>query len=183
MSRPNTTRSAPSIPNVCSDYSRLSIAKQAVAFPASLALARAAGWGARRQRAVSHVLRGIVLGLQFHDDVVDWEGDCQSGGAWAVSLCRGRMGSDTPLPEGGADPSSLRLPIYASGVLATMMNMARLRYREAYRLATFLGAESLATWAREQESTTAQLTEYENNSAGYAVRAHQLSGWALEVFG
>jgi hypothetical protein len=164
-----------------SDYSRLSLAKQAVAFPASLALARAAGWGARHQRAVQQVLRGIVLGLQFHDDVVDWEDDWQHGGAWAVSLCRGRSRLGPIAP--GIDLDRLRIQVHASGVLATMMNLARLRYREAHRLATRLGALRLSTWAAEQEASAADLTERENTSAGYAVRAHQLSSWAMEVFG
>jgi hypothetical protein len=161
-----------------SDYSRLSLAKQAVAFPGSLALARAAGWGARHQRAVQQILRGIVLGLQFHDDVVDWEDDFRHGGAWAVSLCRGRVHVDV-----GDDVDALRRQVHASGVLATMMNLARLRYREAHRLATRIGAQRLAAWASEQETATAELTERENTSAGYAVRAHQLSNWAMEVFG
>jgi len=64
-----------------------------------------------------------------------------------------------------------------------MMNMARLQYREARRMAAVLGAESLASWAGEQEAKAAELTERESDSAGYAVRAHQLSGWAMEVFG
>jgi hypothetical protein len=161
------------------DYSRLSLAKQAVAFPASLALAQAAGWSVRRQRAVHRVLRGIVLGLQFQDDVVDWEDDWRNGGAWAVSLCHGRGGPD----QDHGDLPSLRHRVHASGVLATMMNMARRRYREAQRIAAVIGAESLAAWAREQESKAAELAEHESRSAGYAVRAHQLSNWALEVFG
>jgi hypothetical protein len=160
------------------DYFRLSLAKQAVAFPASVALAQAAGWSRRRQRAVGRVLRGIVLGLQFQDDVVDWEEDWRNGGAWAVSLGRG-LG---PSPEPG-DLPAVRRQVHASGVLATMMNMARLHYREARRVAAVIGAESLANWAGEQEVTAAELTLRESDSAGYAVRAHQLSGWAMEVFG
>jgi hypothetical protein len=166
-----------------SDYSRLSLAKQAVAFPASLALARVAGWGGRHQRAVQHVLRAIVLGLQFHDDVVDWEDDWRNGGAWAVSLSRGRGLLDMAASGGSADLECLRRQVHASGVLATMINLARLRYREAHRIAALLGADSLSTWACEQEATAAELTERESNSAGYVVRAHQLSGWAMEVFG
>jgi hypothetical protein len=171
------------VPLSFSDYSRLSLAKQAVAFPASLALAQAAGWNGRRQRAVQHVLRGIVLGLQFHDDVVDWEEDWRNGGAWAVSLARGLVGPQPVLSEAGEDLPALRRQVHASGVLATMMNLSRLRYREAQRLATSLGAEALAAWAREQETGAAELTERESGSAGYAVRAHQLSCWAMEVFG
>jgi hypothetical protein len=146
-----------------------------------VALARAAGWSGRRQRAVHHVLRGIVLGLQFQDDVVDWEDDWNNGGAWAVSLCRGRRGAE--IPSGSDFLPALRDLVHGSGVLATMMNLSRLRYREAHRIATLLGAESLATWARDQEASAAELTSRESSSAGYVVRAHQLSSWAMEVFG
>jgi hypothetical protein len=166
-----------------SDYSRLSLAKQAVAFPASLALARVAGWGSRHQRAVQQVLRGIVLGLQFHDDVADWEDDWRNGGAWAVSLCRGRGLLDLATPDELSDLEWLRRQVHASGVLATMMNLARLRYREAERIAALLGASALSTWALEQETAAADLAERESNNAGYVVRAHQLSGWAMEVLG
>jgi hypothetical protein len=166
-----------------SDYSRLSLAKQAVAFPASLALAKAAGWDGRRQRAAQQVLRGIVLGLQFQDDVVDWEDDWRKGGAWAVSLGRG-LGPGNHVPrDRKPDMGLIRRQVHQSGVLTTMMNLARWHYREAHRLAAVLGAHSLSTWAREQETTAAELAERESNSAGYAVRAHQLSGWAMEVFG
>jgi hypothetical protein len=165
------------------DYSRLSLAKQGVAFPASVELARAAGWSGRRQRAVQRVLRGIVLGLQFQDDVVDWEDDWRNGGAWAVSLCRGRSVPEVASEDDEAELPAMRRRVHASGVLATMMDMARLRYRDAHRIAEVIGAESLATWAYEQEAKAAELTEREIRNAGYAVRAHQLSSWAMEVFG
>ena len=171
------------VPLSFSDYSRLSLAKQAVAFPASMALAKAAGWGGRRQRAVQRVLRGIALGLQFQDDVVDWEEDWRNGGAWAVCLYRGLRGPEATLPDDTFDLPSLRGKIHASKVLATMMNMSRLRYREAQRIASFLGAASLAAWARDQEAKATELTQCEADHAGYAVRAHQLSNWAMEVFG
>jgi len=163
-----------------SDYSNLSLAKQAVAFPASLALARAAGCDSRCERAIEGVLRGIVLGLQFHDDVVDWEDDWKKDGAWAVSLSRGQ--GSAPL-DGKPDLESLRRQVHQSGVLATMMTMARRRYREANRLAAMLGACWLSDWAREQETIVAELAEKESKSAGYVVRAHQLSNWAMEVLG
>jgi hypothetical protein len=121
--------------------------------------------------------------LQFHDDVVDWEDDWRNGGAWAVSLSRGRGLLDLAASGGSADMECLRRQVHASGVLATMINLARLRYREAHRIAALLGTDSLSTWACEQEATAAELTEREGNSAGYVVRAHQLSSWAMEVFG
>jgi hypothetical protein len=166
-----------------SDYSNLSLAKQAVAFPASLALARVAGCDGRRERAIQHVLRGIVLGLQFQDDAVDWEDDWKKGGAWAVSLSRGQ-GLPVRAPcDDKPDIESLRHQVHQSGVLATMMTMARWHYRAAHRLAAMLGARWLSSWAREQELAAAELAERESNSAGYVVRAHQLSSWAMEVLG
>jgi hypothetical protein len=164
-----------------SDYAKLSLAKQAVAFPASLALARAAGGDGRHKRAIESVLRGIVLGLQFHDDVVDWEDDWKKGGAWAVSLGRGLAIRESAPDNGKPNIESVRRLVHRSGVLATMMTMARWRYRMAARLAAMLGADRLSRWAREQELTAADLAEHESKSAGYVVRAHQLSSWAGEV--
>lgn len=164
-----------------SDYSKLSLAKQAVAFPASLALARAAGWDGRHKRAIESVLRGIVLGLQFHDDVVDWEDDWNKGGAWAVSLSRGLAIRESVSGNGKPNIESVRRLVHRSGVLATMMTMARWRYRMAARLTARLGADRLSRWAREQELTAAELAERESSSAGYVVRAHQLSNWVAEV--
>jgi hypothetical protein len=162
------------------DYARLSLGKQAVAFPASVALARAAGWGDRRQRAVRNVLRGIVLGLQYHDDVVDWEDDWRNGGAWAVNLCRGR---GFGVAGESVELEVLRREVHASGVLANMMKLAKRRYREAQRLAARLGAQALSHWALEQEAAATGLAERESHSAGYVLRAHKLSNWAMEVLG
>jgi len=114
---------------------------------------------------------------------VDWEDDWRKGGAWAVSLGRG-LGTGNHAPrDRKPDMESIRRQVHQSGVLTTMMNLARWHYREAQRLAALLGAHSLSTWAREQETTAAELAERESNSAGYAVRVHQLSGWAMEVLG
>jgi geranylgeranyl pyrophosphate synthase len=171
------------VPLSFSDYSRLSLAKLAVAFPAPLALAKAAGLENRRQRAVHRILRAIGLGLQLHDDVVDWEEDWSNGGAWAVSLAGGlgvRMSANRRRKP---DIQLARHQVHQSGVLAAMMELARWRYREAWRLAAWLGARSVSEWARRQEATLTDLAERESNAAGYAVRAHQLSGWALEVLG
>ena len=166
-----------------SDYYQLSFAKQAVAFPASLALARVAGWDSRRERAIERVLGGIVLGLQFHDDVVDWEDDWKKGGSWAVSLSRGLGIRDIAFHGGKPDMESVRRQVHRSGVLATMMTLARWRYRKAARLAAMLGADRRSRWAREQELSAVELAKHESNSAGYVVRAHQLSSWAMEVLG
>jgi hypothetical protein len=85
-------------------YERLSLGKQSVGFPASIALAYAAGWESARRSLVYRTLASVWLGLQMHDDVVDWEDDFTRGGAWAVSLALGRRAAaderefmDTPV--------------------------------------------------------------------------------------
>ncbi|KYF51073.1 hypothetical protein BE08_40755, partial [Sorangium cellulosum] len=67
-------------------YYALSLAKQRVGFPASIALAHAAGWTAAQREVLSRLLSSVWLGLQLHDDVMDWQEDYQKGGAWAVVL-------------------------------------------------------------------------------------------------
>ncbi len=171
------------IPLSFSDYSGISLDKQALALPASLALARVAGWDGRRQHVVQCILRGIVLGLQFQDDAVDWEDDWRKGGAWAVSLSRGLGIREVAANGDKPDIESVRSLVHQSGVLATMMTMSRWRFRSAARLAAMVGADRLSRWAREQEAAAAELEECESSSAGYVVRAHQLSSWAMEVFG
>lgn len=159
------------------DYAYLSRDKQAPALPAPLALARAAGWDERRVLAVRRVVEGILLGLQFFDDAVDWEDDWMGGRAWAVSLSRGDRIAENP----GRD--SIRQQVHKSGVVADMVNMARRYYREARRLASALGAVRLANWVASQEAIMADAAHKEAKSAGYVVRAHQLSNWATEVLG
>jgi len=165
------------------DYAQLSLGKQAVAFPASLALASASGWDDRQVSAVKHALEGIVLGLQYHDDVVDWEDDWRDGRAWAVCLCRGVAGADCVSPHAAGHPELVRQQVHQSGVLVTMLNMSRRSFRRAAGLAAVLGANRLATWAREQERNMAKLAARETESAGYVVREHQLFNWAMEVLG
>ncbi|WP_437986255.1 hypothetical protein [Sorangium sp. So ce117] len=69
-----------------SRYYALSLGKQSVGFPASIALAHAAGWTAERREVLARLLSSVWLGLQLHDDVMDWQDDYQRGGAWAVVL-------------------------------------------------------------------------------------------------
>jgi hypothetical protein len=162
------------------DYAYLSRDKQAPALPAPLALARAAGWDERRVLAVRRVVEGVLLGLQFFDDAVDWEEDWMGGRAWAVSLSRAAPGSTRPADR---PRESVRQQVHDSGVVANMVDMARRHYREARRLAFALGAIHLANWVRSQEALMADAAHKEATSAGYVVRAHQLSNWATEVLG
>jgi hypothetical protein len=69
-----------------SRYYALSLGKQSVGFPASIALAHAAGWTAEQREVLARLLSSVWLGLQLHDDVMDWQDDHQRGGAWAVVL-------------------------------------------------------------------------------------------------
>jgi hypothetical protein len=161
------------------DYAYLSRDKQAPALPAPLALARAAGWNERRVLAVRRVVEGILLGLQFFDDAVDWEEDWMAGRAWAVSLSRSEHGR----VQAAGPRESIRQQVHESGVVAKMVDMARRTYRDARRLASALGAVHLANWVRSQEAIMADAAHNEAKSAGYVVRAHQLSNWVTEVLG
>ncbi len=163
-----------------SDYHCLSLAKQGAAFPATLALARMAGWDRSHQRAATRVLEGVVLGLQFHDDVVDWEDDWTRGSAWAVSLGL-NQGPVSQSSHAGADLAATRRVVTESRILAQMLDAARRHFHASAKIAHWLGADRLSAWARQEELRLHALVQGERRSAGYAVRAHQLNGWAMEV--
>jgi hypothetical protein len=152
-------------------YDQVSSDKQSVGFPAAMALAYAAGWDLRRRRALSLLLGSIWVGLQMNDDAHDWEDDLARGGAWPVALLGPR---DATLVES-------RARILSSDVLARLLRGAARKFRGARRLATVLGMERLAWWARDQEEHAGALAERERDSAGFATRARALSGWAAEV--
>jgi hypothetical protein len=156
-------------------YESVSLGKQSVGFPPSLALAYAAGWGPRRRRAVKSALRSIWLALQMPDDVADWEDDYSRGGAWAVVLAGGLDGMDR------VDTISLRGRVFASGILPRMLERGRWHFSAVRRLASVLGAPRLSAWAGEQESKIAFAVEAEMASAGRTARAHALIAWAAEV--
>lgn len=167
-------------------YRALSRDKQRLGVPASLGLAAAAGWDERRRRALDRMLESIWLGLQFHDDVMDWEDDWARGAAWAVALARGlRRGGDLPpgeaAPGGAADLAAARRLVMASGVLARMLELARREFAVARRLAAVLGARRLEGWASAREAQMAELARAESASPGYAHRARVLSAWARTV--
>ena len=164
------------------EYERISLGKQAVGFPATLALAHAAGWDVRRRRAAERTLAAVWIGLQIHDDVVDWEDDLARGGAWAVALARGARQNSPPSERKTAPPLTRRW-VHSSGVLAEMLERSRRSFRAARRRARVLGAHRLAAWAGEREAYLAELTQNEKKSAGFANRAHALAAWAREVLG
>lgn len=153
-------------------YERTSLGKQSVGFPASLALAHAAGWDASKRIAASEALGSIWLGLQLPDDVHDWEDDQSRGGAWAVVVAGAR-------PELG----DMRKQVFASGVLPKLLARGRWHFGNVRRLATALGAPRLAAWGAAQEARVGSLLENERKSAGYTARHHALIAWAREVLG
>ena len=162
------------------DYHCLSLAKQAAAFPATLALTDVVGWDARRRRVAARVLEGIVMGLQLHDDVVDWEEDWQQGASWAVCLSRGKHVAAWPA-ERSSDLGLVRLHLQCTGVLTDMLERAGRHFRNSSRLASALGAARLAAWSHTQQRRLEEVTMRERESSGYAVRARQLRAWATEV--
>lgn len=143
-------------------YLAISWEKQGLAFPASLAAAAAAGFSPEEQRQVEAVVAGAALGLQYRDDVVDWEDDFAQGFAWAPALLAQQ-------PEGPATIESLQERLHAEGVLVRMLEMSSAAFASAAEAASALGAEALATWARGQAEITAGLAEREAERPGFAV--------------
>jgi hypothetical protein len=162
-------------------YLAISSSKQRVGLPASLALARAAGWDARRVRSLARLLDDVCVALQAHDDVVDWEHDYGRGGAWAVALAAATIPTSGPVSERETVPVSMPRLVRASGVLARLLQVSARRFRAARRRAEALGAHRLARWARDQEADLGDLSRREADSPGFANRAHALSPWARTI--
>jgi len=154
------------------EYEAVSLGKQAVGLPASLALGFAEGLDVLRLRTLLALLGGVWLGLQMLDDVVDWEDDVARCGAWAVVLSGA---------ERTRDPATARQAVLDSGVLARMLARARRHFRSAHRRAESLGAAELAEWAGERQVSTERLLEAERAAPGYARRTFALGAWAAEV--
>jgi hypothetical protein len=144
-------------------YESVALAKQSARLVATMTLSRAAGWRPRRRLAVRRTLESIALGLQMHDDVMDWEDDHARGGAWVVALLRS--------PSEVSDETRgdrLRSRVLRSGVLRTLLRRARWHMGAAAARAHVLGAMRLAAWARERESRLATLADAESRSPGHA---------------
>jgi hypothetical protein len=159
-------------------YLAIARGKQRLGFPASLALARAAGWSPRRVACVAGVLDGITLGLQLHDDVIDWEDDLARAGSWAA--CLGGFGASPPIVD-EQDRAALRAAVHRSGVLARMLAGSARHFRAARRRASLLGARRLAEWTGMREAAVAELAERERRSPGFANRAQALTQWSKTV--
>jgi hypothetical protein len=158
-------------------YETVSADKQSVGLPASLVLAQVVGFAAAKLDAVRSTLMGVWLGLQFQDDVVDWEDDLALGGAWAVLLAR----HSAPSAPASADPGDLKRHVFSSGVLAQMLALSAGRFRTALTGAESLGATELAEWLRARSAEAIELCEREKESPGYLQRMKRLAPWAAEV--
>ena len=157
-------------------YESVALAKQSAGLVATVTLARAAAWSPRRRLTVRRTLESIALGLQMHDDVMDWKDDYRRGGAWIVALLRGSH----EVPE-GASPESLQTLVLSSGCIGTFLRRAQWHMGAAASRAEALGARRLAAWARGRRDRLSALVEAESRSPGYALRAQALSAWAAEV--
>lgn len=166
------------------DYRTISLGKQAVAFPASLALASAVGASELQLECVRRTLAGVWLGLQFEDDAADWEDDWRRGtGAWAVSLARRRLESvrQQGTDDRPTEPDLIRRRVFRMRVLHSMLRSARHQYRVARRYAHSLRAQELTRWADGRIARLDQILPLEAQFAGYVVRARKLAPWAAEV--
>jgi hypothetical protein len=168
------------------DYERVSFEKQSVGFPATVALLRGLGASERQVKQAELVLRGVWLGLQFEDDVFDWEDDFRrGGGAWPVSLARRRLATTASSSREPhvrrTEPDMVRRRVLDAKVLYSMLTAARRQYRGAYRHARALGAVTLAAWARGRMVRIDELLPLEERHAGFAVRSRQLAPFAAEI--
>jgi hypothetical protein len=155
-------------------YEAAALGKQSIGFPASLALGHAAGWDCRRIRAVRATLANVALGMQIHEDVVDWEH--AHGGTWVVALAR-RIQANRGLGAAGHDLDDLRKVVLDSGVLPELVGRARRHFRAAHRLALVLGARKLALWAKGREDRES-LVPAKDLEPDYSLGAHVLAAWA-----
>jgi hypothetical protein len=157
-------------------YRRVSAGKQAVGLPATLALAKVAGLDARGVETVRRTLMGVWLGLQFHDDVVDWKDDLARGGAWMAALAKRR-----PFDAPAGDAGSIEARVLASGVLTEVLELSAESYEEAARGAELLGAQTLARWASSRATDARAQAEGERRSPGFVGRMRKLEAWKSEV--
>ena len=161
-------------------YEDIALAKAAAGSPASIALARAAGWSPAECRAVAKTLDSIWLGLQCHDDVIDWEDDLKRESSWAARLA---LSHDSNRGDSNSAPEhqDTREAVLNSGILATLLERSARHFRGARKRAEALGVRELAAWAGKKEEHASSLAEQERRSSGYAVRLHALSPWASHV--
>jgi hypothetical protein len=149
-------------------YERTLLDKRCSGILASVALARIAGVGPRRCRAVRAILESVFVALQIYDHVVEWEADLHRGDAWTLCLMKGTRAP----PRSGSRPTrgaTGPAEVLDSGVLEMMIARARMHMRRARRRASAVGAPRLASWAAGQESRLASLVAGEGGREEYAV--------------
>jgi hypothetical protein len=161
-------------------YERIAAGKTAIGLPASIALAEAAHYSAAECAAIAKTLESIWLGMQYHDDVVDWEDDYRRGSAWAVHLAR-NVGSEVTTQERTTEQNPVRTMVLGSGVLCQMLERSFRHFRAARKRCEALGVRGLASWAKSKEEHAQMLARFEGQNAGYALRMHALSHWAAQV--
>jgi len=159
-------------------YRTVSAGKQSVGLPGTIVLARASGWDARSVELARSTLLSLWLGLQFQDDVFDWEDDLARGGAWAVLLADPSPRGE---PRGSRSLDDARASIFASNVLSKMLELALEEYRQALDGAEQLAARPLVEWLRGRVEEAAELWEDERESPGRLLRRRKLAPWAREV--
>ena len=159
-------------------YEATALGKAGNRTAASVALARTAGWSVAECSAVAKTLDSTWLGLQYHDDVIDWEDDVKRDSSWAVRLALSCTlgGGHEPLEVG-----ETRTMVLESGILARMLRRSARHFRAARKRAEALGARELATWASKKEEHATYLEQQERRNSGYAVRLHALSPWVAHV--
>jgi hypothetical protein len=161
-------------------YERIAVAKTALGIPASVALAEAAGFSEAECRAVSKTLESTWLGMQYHDDVVDWEDDYQRGNAWAHLLAQ-QIVSERKTEARSDERTSARAMVLESGVLGEMLERSFRHFRAARKRSEALGVRGLGAWAKAKEEHAQMLAHSERCNAGFALRVHALSPWATRV--
>ncbi len=152
-------------------YREIARRKQGAAYPATVALACAAGWSRTDLGRVRAVLEGIALGLQMYDDAVDWPKDFARHASWAATVA-GASG----LPTGAASDA-----VRASGILPRLVEEGRAELAHAAADARGMKAHAIADWAHGREIALERIAAEEKNAPGYAARAIALGGWMNEV--
>ena len=148
-------------------YRSVSADKQSIGLAASLAFGAASGLPAPRVQLIRELLLGVCLGLQHHDDVLDWEDDARQGGAWAIALAGCQQGA--------------RVALLAPGTLGQMLGFAVEEYERAQRAAEQLGDSALSLWLEARTVEARELRDHETRYPGYARRRMKLAPWATEV--
>lgn len=151
-------------------YEQNALDKQHAAFPAAMRLALAAGFEEARIALVRRAIFGVVMALQMRDDASDWREDLAEGGSWAACLMNP---GDTESARARLDLAETGRRVLSSGILARMVARGRDYVLETRSAAEELGAERLASWARQVGAVCADLAERESAQPGFTARWHE----------